>query len=187
MTSNFLNLLNSIVPLSNEIVEQLRKITVTNKLPKGTLLLTEGQVSDKIFFLCEGMARAFYYENGDEITSWIVSDNDFIYSTASFIQQKPSFETIHLLEDSTVLCLTFQDLNEIHGKYPETIYISLKITEQYLLLYDERVRSLRLSAEERYLRFQKQFPQIVAKVKVQYLASYLGLSRSSLNTLRSKK
>ena len=187
MTTKFLNLLNSIVPLSIETVEQLKKITVTNKLPKGTLLLTEGQVSDKLFFLCEGMARAFYYENGAEITSWIVSDNDFIYSTASFIQQKPSFETIHLLEDSTVLCLTFKDLNNVYTKYPETIYVALKITEKYLLLYDERVRSLRLSAEERYLRFQKQFPQIVAKVKVEYIASYLGLSRSSLNLLRSKK
>jgi hypothetical protein len=63
----------------------------------------------------------------------------------------------------------------------------LKVTEKYLLLYDERVRSLKLPAKERYMRFQKQFPEISSKVKLSYLASYLGLSRSSLNIIRAKK
>ncbi|MFY7936613.1 MAG: Crp/Fnr family transcriptional regulator [Flavobacterium sp.] len=187
MTSKFFDLLNSIIPLSKDASEELIKIISISKLPKGTLLLAEGQVSDKLFFLCEGIARAFYYENGDEITSWIVSKNDFIYSTTSFIQQRMSFETIHLLEDSVVISINHRDLEDIYKKHPETIYIALKITEKYLLLYDERVRSLRLPAEEKYHRFQAQFPHISANVKIKYLASYLGISRSCLQSLRSKK
>lgn len=187
MKTPFLNLLSSSMPLADEIWEEIEQITDVHLLSKGTLLLTKGQVSDSLFYLCQGMARAFYHEKEEEITSWIVADTDFIYSPVSFIQQKPSFETIQLLEDSIVLSISREDLEKIYKKHPEVMYLSLRIMEKYVLLCDERVRSLRLSAEERYWRFQRQFPQIVARVKVQYLASYLGLSRSSVNQVRSKK
>ncbi|MCU0470850.1 MAG: Crp/Fnr family transcriptional regulator [Arcicella sp.] len=187
MTTNFFNIINTILPLKDDIAKNINQIVHVGNIPKGTLLLVEGQVSDKLYFLCSGMARAFYYDNGEEITSWIVSNNDFIYSAYSFIQQKPSYESIQILEDSIVLSIKLSDLENLYKKFPETSYIALKITERYMLLYDERVRSLRLSAIERYQRFQNQYPHIVSKVKTHYLASYLGMSRSCLHLLRSKK
>lgn len=187
MLKEFIERLNSITPMSVEANKQIQKIITIQKLPKWSLLLIEGQISDKLFFLCEGLARAFYYEKGEERTSWVVSQNDFFYSTKSFIQQKPSFETIQLLEDSTVISIDKKDIELLFQKFPETTYASLRITEKYLLHHDERVRSLRLTARDRYARFQEKYPEIASKVKIQYIASYLGLSHSHLSHLRMKK
>jgi CRP/FNR family transcriptional regulator, anaerobic regulatory protein len=187
MLTEFIERLNSITPMSVEANKQIQKIITIQRLPKWSLLLTEGQISDKLFFLCEGIARAFYYEKGEEKTSWVVSQNDFFYSTASFIHEKPSFESIQLLEDSIVISIEKKDMDYLFQIYPETTYVSLKITQQHLLLHDERVRSLRLTARDRYCHFQEKYPEISAKVKIQYIASYLGLSHSHLSHLRMKK
>jgi CRP/FNR family transcriptional regulator, anaerobic regulatory protein len=187
MLTEFIDRLNSISPMSVEATKYIQKIITLQRLPKWSILLVEGQVSDKLFFLCDGMARAFYYENGEEKTSWVVSQNDFFYSTASFIHQKPSFENIQLLEDSVVISVDKKEIDNLFQKFPETTYVSMRITEKHLLLHDERVRSLRLSARDRYSRFQEQYPYIASKVKIQYIASYLGLSHSHLSHLRMKK
>lgn len=187
MIQNFLETLNGIFPISDETKQILQSKLTCNLLPKGSLLLSEGQISDKLFFICNGMARAFYYENSNEITSWIVSSGNFIYSPSSFINQKPSFETIQLVEQSTVITFDYSVVQEMYLNQPEILHLALKISQKYLLVFDERVRSLRLSASDRYFRYAKQFPEIVANIKVDYLASYLGLSRATLNALRAKK
>jgi CRP-like cAMP-binding protein len=187
MLTEFIGALETILPVKPEVEDYLREITSVQKLHKGSILLSEGQISDRIFYIQEGLVRCFYFEKNEEITSWIVAEGNFICSTYSFIQQKPSFETIQLLEDSVVFSLSHAQLEECYQKFPEMAYVSLKISENYLLLHDERVRSLRLSAAERYDRFQKQFPGIVSRTKTQHLASYLGLSRSCLNLIRAKK
>lgn len=65
MITNFLNIINSILPLKDDIVKNINQIAHISNIPKGTLLLVEGQVSDKLYFLCRGMARSFYYDNGE--------------------------------------------------------------------------------------------------------------------------
>jgi CRP/FNR family transcriptional regulator, anaerobic regulatory protein len=187
MLNEFIDRLNSISPMSVEATKHIQKIITIQKLPKWSLLLVEGQISDKLFFLCGGIARAFYYENGEEKTSWVVSQNDFFYSTTSFVHQKPSFETIQLLEDSIVISVEKKEIDNLFKVFPETTILSLKITEKHLLIQDTRIRSLRLSARDRYSRFQEQYPIIASKVKIQYIASYLGLSHSHLSHLRMKK
>lgn len=187
MLSGFIETLETILPLRQETKEFLWEITSFQRLPKGSILLAEGQVSDKIHFIQEGLVRCFYFEKNEEITSWIVDEKNFVCSTSSFIKQQPSFETIQLLEDSVVCSLSYTHLEESYMRFPEIAYISLKISETYLLMHDERSRSLRLPATERYNRFQKKYPGIVSRARIQHLASYLGLSRSCVNLIRAQK
>jgi CRP-like cAMP-binding protein len=187
MITDLIDHINSIEKIDDEMIVAIGKIANLHRFPKGTLLLAEGQISDKLFFISKGIARCFYYEKEEEVTSWIVAEKNFVYSVSSFIQRKPSFESIQLLEDSELVSISYKNLELFYKNYPKVIYLGLKVTEKYLLLYDERVRSLKLPAKERYMRFQKQFPEISSKVKLSYLASYLGLSRSSLNIIRAKK
>ncbi|GAB3512369.1 Crp/Fnr family transcriptional regulator [Emticicia fontis] len=173
--------------LQIDMIEYIKKNTRIQKLPKGTLLLTEGQISDKIFFICEGMVRAFYYENDEEITSWIAAENDFFYSPSSFIQQKPAYETIQLLENSVFLSISRQELEAIYNFLPDNNNIMLRITEKYLIKNETWVRMLRLPAHQRMELFGQLYPNIFKRIKVQHLASFLGLSRSHVSHLRGRK
>jgi CRP-like cAMP-binding protein len=184
---HFINALSTILPLPSFLLENMLQIISVQQLPKGAILLAERQVSDKLFFIHKGLARSFYFEEGQEFTSRIGAENDFVYSPFSFAYQKASFETIQLLENSTLICIHKTDIDELHLKFPQAAYLSFKITERYLLLFDARIRALRLSAEERLLHFQKQYPHLVLRLQITHLASYLGISRSCLSHLRTKR
>ena len=184
---HFIHVLSTILPLPPILVEHMRQIITVQQLPKGAILLSERQVSDKLFFVYEGLTRSFYFEDGQEFTSRIGAENDFMYSPFSFITQNPSFETIQLLENSTIICIHKRDIDELHQKFPQAAYLSYKITERYLLLYDARIRALRLSAEERLDHFKKQYPHLALRVQMAHLATYLGISRSCLSHLRTKR
>lgn len=160
MIDHFIRTVNSLTPLSPLFIQKFQEIISVQRLPGGTLLLGEGQVSDKIFFLCKGLTRSFYFEKDQEVTSRIAAENDFIYPCFSFIEQKKSMETIQLLENSTVISIRKQDLDALYQQFPETAYLALKITECYLLIHDARIRSMRLSAEERLSDFKKRYPHL---------------------------
>ena len=186
MINNLLELLKEVRPLSAQATERLSSIFNIHNKPKGTQLLKEGEISEHLFFVVKGLARACYYEKEVQITSWMVAENEFIYSPASFILQKPSIETIELLENTTYLSISKKDLENTYQAYPETAYVSLKINQKYILLFEERAKLLRLSADERYARFEIQYPYLKGRLKMEHLATYLGLSRSSIQSIKNK-
>lgn len=188
MINNFFQELNKIIPISNpEILSSMKSILRFQKRPAGSILLNEGDISQNVFFIIKGMARAYYYEDEVEVTSWIIGDGEFIYSTASYVRQKPSFECIQLIENSEYFSIVKEDLEKLQLKHPEVAILTIKILEKYLSIYDSRVRFLRLSANERYERYCHEFPNIAHHVKMEYLATFLGISRSSISKLRSLK
>lgn len=185
---NLLNLLNSIHPLRPELREHLRSVLKTTNLPKRTVLLTEGAVSDKIYFIEQGFARAFYYNKEKETTSWFMGQNDIMISVYSFFTQSPSFEYLELLEDSILFYTTYEQLQEIYRTYPEFNIIGRIITEQYYIKSEARAISLRAhTAKERYDILLKDYPGILQKASLGQIASYLGIKQETLSRIRGKK
>lgn len=152
-------------------------------------MLQQGDVSDTLYFIVSGLVRACYDDltNRDEVTSWFLPEGGFIYSVTSFVNNTPSFEAIVAEEDTVVVAISKQQLAALFSCSPTFSTIAFQIAQQYLCVYDERVRSLRLPAKERYKRFQSQYPMLEARVKLNHLASYLGIGRSTLCQLRSER
>jgi CRP/FNR family transcriptional regulator, anaerobic regulatory protein len=186
MINSFTTYLNGIHPVSPEAIQELLLMISVQRLPKNAIVLVEGQVQDRLLFLEKGLARAFYYDGDKEYTSWILAENEFVISVSSFFQQKPSTEIVQLLEDATIVSLSWKDFDYLCRKYPEITYIALKITERYLLLFDNRTRFLRLSAKDRYLKFEQQHKHILLRLQIHHIASFLGLARSSISALRAE-
>ena len=187
MIQQFIDSLQAITPISASLTKHFETVVHVQKLKQGHVLLSEGQIADRLFFINSGLVRAYCVEKNDEITTIFATDNEFIYATHSFIRGEASYETIVLLEDSVILSVYKKDLEQLYQDFPETVYISLKITEQYLALYDQRIRSLRWSSAERLKHFEQLYPNLLPRVQVQHLATYLGLSRSQLSSLRAKR
>ncbi|GAB3329223.1 Crp/Fnr family transcriptional regulator [Larkinella ripae] len=186
--AQFLDTLRELCPINGEIEKVINEYVVVQKSPKGAHLVTIGDVADRFFYIGTGLVRSYYYIDGKEVTSWIAAESDFAVSTQSFLKQEPSLEGIELLEDSQLLYISYPDLQRIYRNYPATNLIGRALSEKYLLVFDERIRSLRmLTAEERYYRFCQQHPGIGERVPLKHIASYLGLSRFTLSRLRGQK
>lgn len=184
--SYFSNYLSTAFSVNTSVLDLIQDKVSVVTLFKGAVVLTEGQVSDKIFFICKGMVRAFYQEESIEMTSWFAAESTFIYSASSYSSQQPSYESIQLLEDSMLVVISKKDFEQMAAGSLEIAKLAIRILEHYILLFDQRTRLLRLPACERYRRFMSVYP-FAQRAQVAYVASYLGLSRSTVNLIRSKK
>jgi CRP-like cAMP-binding protein len=180
--------LNFIAPLSSKIQARLHEYLIEEKYPKRHLLVHEGHVANRIYFITEGFARAYFYHDAKECTTWFMGKGDFMISVFSFFTQQPAVENIELLEDTVLISMTWTQLQNIYADFVEFNYVGRLITEKYYMMSEERAILHRtISALERYKIMIKKYPQIMQKVKLGQIASYLGISPETLSRVRGNK
>lgn len=181
-------LLSAIYPLSTELRQSLPDFLVRRELSKRTLLLKEGQVCDQAYFIEKGLVRAFYYRDGQDTTDWFMQEGDIVISVYSFFLQKPSFENIELLEDTTLVSIKHTDLQYLYEQYPAFNFNGRVLAERYYVLGEERAISLRRqTALERYHNLQETNPQLFLRAPLKHIASFLGMASETLSRLRAKE
>jgi CRP-like cAMP-binding protein len=166
-----------------EVGQQLFK---TVHIPKGSYFIRTGEVGSKLGFIYQGLLRTFYvHDNGEEITYCFAMENAMEASFESFISEKPSALSIVAIEDTTLLVITKPDLNSLLDKYLFWNQVSRKLTEQeYLKMTQHADESKTTTAKTKYLNLLKQQPQLLQRVPLHYIASYLGISSRHLTRMR---
>lgn len=160
---------------------------------KKELILSIGEVNDRLCYIHKGLARSYHMiedEKGtcEKATSVFAWESHFLISPHSFLKQKPSYEGIELLEDATLVYLTYQDLQELYAAYPAANSIGAMVTERYLLYYVERVQAMKfLTGEQKYRWFLSNHPELRNnRVSYKHIASYLGLTDEGFNRIRKQ-
>jgi CRP-like cAMP-binding protein len=178
----------AISPLSAESMTEFVNAWRHWTAPKDFVLLKENMVSDYFYFIEKGVARIFYYKNNKEITEWLAMDRQFFLSITSFFRRIPSHLIIHTLERSEVSGIHHDDLMRLADKYHDVETLLRKMLTWSLILSQERMDSIQFeSAQQRYERLLKSSPQIVQRVPLTYIASFLGITLETLSRIRSPK
>jgi len=178
----------STVPLSKELLEQLEDKSKMEQIEKGTLLVKEGQVAHRLYFLAKGTARTYYVHNGKDITSWIYKENTPFTTWYSYLEQQPSFENLEVLEDATLVSFSKNALEELYKDQPALERYGRKMMEQQLSFLDAFYKGyLFMSAKEKYDLLLSVFPDVTLRVNLGHVASLLGISQETLSRIRSLK
>jgi CRP/FNR family transcriptional regulator, anaerobic regulatory protein len=185
---SLLKFIETIYPVSKELKNDLVKSLLIEQLPKKTLLLKEGHVFSKMYFIEKGLARAYYFDEDKEITSWFMKEGDFVISVHSFYKQAPSKENIELLEDAVLASITYAQLQELYKKHLEFNFISRVLTEHYYSLSEERIFAMRqMTAQHRFDFFNKAYPEILSRVPLKQIATFLRMTPETLSRLRAQR
>jgi CRP/FNR family transcriptional regulator, anaerobic regulatory protein len=171
---------------------QIVKISKFHTYKKGAIILQEGETNDRAYYIISGLTRSYYWiadaDESRELTSWFFGEGDLMTIPSSYVFGQPSPEAIEALENCYVMETKKQDLEALYLKYPELNQQARLISEKAMAMMDERLRNMvGLTAEQRYLAFQKQFAGIENRVPQKYIASFLGIDPSTLSRIRAKR
>jgi|GEM_PF-170304 len=156
-------------------------------LKKGRHLLKSGQTSQEFMFIGAGCLRVFAENETGEITGWFAFEGEFFCELSSFLSQIPSKFSVQALEDTSLYYLTRADLEQLYRDLPVWQELMRKFWEQIIMHMVAHIVSFQTeTAEARYQR-ALQHPQLMQRVPLKHLASYLGVTPTSLSRLRKRK
>jgi len=183
-----LNILHSIYPLQEGMVEWLTIHLKVKEIRKKEYLLKSGHVCRNVYFIEKGLLRCFYREDHREICSWFMKEGDVIFSVESFYAQVPSYEFIQALEDCSIYYISYPELQEVYSVFPDFNRHGRILTEKYYrYLWNYTYVTRMKRSGERYENLLKHFPDLAGRVPNKYLASYLGITEETLSRIRSGK
>lgn len=183
-----LHIFNSIYPMSEELENGIRQHSKITTFNKKAHLLEFNEINQSIYFILKGCVRIYYLnDEGEEHTSWLLTEGELAISVYSFYSQQKSFEAIEALENCVTLELTYPALSVLYQQHLEFNFIGRYLTEQYYIRSESKANSLRmLSAKERYDELVLRKSHLLKRIPLGYIASYLGITQSTLSRIRSK-
>lgn len=166
-----------------KLIRSVQEVT----FPKGYSLLKAGTVETRIYFIKKGIVRAYASTPDNEITFWFGKEGQAIISMRSYVEELPGYEDIELLEACDLYELKTEQLQHL---FEEDIHIAnwgRKFAEQELIKTEERLiqRQFR-TASERYKELLLNHPDLIQRIQLGHIASYLGITQVSLSRIRAE-
>lgn len=182
-----LTVLNYFHPLTQEMEAYLKKHVTAMSVRKRKLLLKEGNSCDHVYFIVKGAVRGFTREGQKDITTWIVVENELVSSILSLNQRLPSIENIQVLENTDLLVIGNDDLQQLYEQIPAFNYVARKLLQHYYADAERRAFIARLTkAENKYRHFLLHHEPLANRIPLKYIASYLGMTLETLSRVRKK-
>lgn len=183
---NIDQILDKIYPLSPKSKLELKENIIEVNFPKHHIIIRADKVEKNIYFIKKGIARTFSTIDDNEITFSFGKEGDTIASLKSYIANQKGYENIELLEDCELYELNTENLQNIFNENIEIANWGRKFAEQELIKAEERLISRQLgTATERYNELLKNYPDLIQRVQLGHIASYLGITQVSLSRIRT--
>jgi len=183
--TELIGFINSYVELDVETESAIKQYYKEETYQKNEFIVEEGKVCTKISYIKSGLVRRFYMNDGQEITSWIYLDNQWLTSMTSFFEQKPSFESLQACEKTVLYSLSYSDEQKLL-EYPIFQKFQIKLLRHYLAAFNEFHHRYKLmNAHEKYSYLLKYFPEIIRKAKLKHIASLMDVSQETLSRIRA--
>ena len=178
--------MRSLCPISDETVEELMKCVTLCHFPKRYQLIQENKYCKYAYFIEKGMTRSFWLVDGEEITTSFSCEGGIVFSMDELYYQKKSEEFVETLEEVEAYRIALTDLIRLFETNLEFCNWGRIIHQnEYRRLHRSHKERLTLPAKERYEEFQKQFPYVCQRTNLGFIASYLGITLSTLSRIRA--
>ncbi|MCF2445837.1 Crp/Fnr family transcriptional regulator [Dyadobacter sp. CY345] len=162
----------------------LSKITV-KKLAESETILSPGQYQHHLYFVKEGVVRCYYQSLEMQWTNWFAAEGSPIFSTESFLIGNPSPEYIETCTPVILYQITREDYQTLMEEFPELYQPAFHLLQSYLHISEKRLYGSHMqTAYKRYEDFIETHRHIANRVKMNHIASYLGITPTHLSRIR---
>lgn len=180
------NFISKYVSLTEEEKTTIVSLDIFQKVKKGTVLLKEGQRTNKNFFVLEGCIRVYYSIDGEEKTTAFYSEMEGVTPNCVFLKE-PSKCYITTTEDSIISISDLDMEEEIFEKFPKFEKLCRILSEELSAKQQINFDNFKTSSpEKRYLNMLQKRPDLIQRIPQHQLASYIGVKPQSLSRLKTR-
>jgi CRP-like cAMP-binding protein len=153
-----------------------------------SLLVKEGAMAKKIFYIDQGCCRAWFNNDGKEVTYQFLFEGNFASAFETIVAGERSWYSIETLEPTVAYSLPIEEFKHRMEQHPHIKDFFYKYVEKRLLFYQKLfVSHIKDNPEQRYRELLLKFPEIILRVPQHYIASFLGITSVSLSRIRNRK
>jgi CRP-like cAMP-binding protein len=193
--ASFFEYMGRSVPLDREAMQIIADHSKPASFEKGQILLREGEVCDKVYFVVSGKARSYYTDLDGKTLTWSfhfnhpagITRNIFAVDYRSFLTGEPSLVTIETLTLVEALLFTRQETTYlIEHLFVFERWMRRLNERAFAYMYDRAFTLLTKDARARYMKMLEEEPHLLQLFSNYYVASYLGVAPQSLSRIRSQ-
>jgi CRP-like cAMP-binding protein len=178
--------IEQVLPIPRARVKEIAEQFQPRHIPKNEFFIKAGRPCNDYLFLESGFIRAFTHDpEGNEVTTEFYTANQVVFEVGSFFQKTLSKESFQALEDCDGWSIDFDQLNFLFHSIPEFREFGRMILVKGYISFKQRTLSLiNETAEQRYETLINSRPVIFQKAPLKHIASYLGITDTSLSRIR---
>lgn len=174
--------------LSVDELEQIISAHEKVQIKKGTFLLKKDQTANAYYCIERGIVRSYVHDlEGNDITTDFICSNEVAINVVSLFTQCPSVENMQAVTDLVCYEITLNKFQELYHSI-----VGLNEWGRAWMssnLFKQKLRSISMiteSAASRYLQLIKNHPEIIQQAPLKHIASYLGVTDTSLSRIRKQ-
>lgn len=188
ITPKLQEILDSIVQFSEDEYHLLEPYIERVTLKKNQVLLVEGQLCTSIFLVETGILRNYYNNNGLDVNLRFTFENQFTTSFEAYINREPSKIIIQAIEKSDVWIIKVRDVSKQTDSFENFSTFIRRIAIRILLATEEHHNMIMMNLPaDRYRYLLEKKPELIQRISLTHLASYIGITRETLSRIRSNK
>lgn len=166
------------------IIPKFKKV----KFSKGDFLLKSGETNNYYWFVEQGFIRSFLYDTeGNDISTNFYTSSDIVIDWPSFFMRNKTKENIQALTDCIAWQLDYENFQQLfHNISTFREAGRSRLVKSYFELKRHSTSLITDHAKERYLRLISEKPYIIQNVPLKQIATYLGITDTSLSRIRKE-
>jgi CRP-like cAMP-binding protein len=171
-----------------DIIQNIKRLFIREEFAVKTLLVKEGAVAKRLFYIEQGCCRAWFNNDGKDVTFQFIFEEHFASSFETILTNAASWYSVETLEPTVAYSISIEELRQKMETFPHVKAFYYGYVQNRLLFYQQLfVSHIKDNPEQRYRELLIQHPEIILRVPQHYIASYLGITSVSLSRIRNRK
>ncbi|MEM6846421.1 MAG: Crp/Fnr family transcriptional regulator [Bacteroidota bacterium] len=166
------------------IVSRFTQVT----FQKNEYILRAGEIAHYYYFVESGFIRSYAVDtDGNDITTNFYAKAQILIDWPSFFRKAPTKEFYQALTNCVAWRLGFDEFQQLfHSIESFREGGRSRLVGSYFTLKRRSIAMITDPAKERYLQLVKEAPELVQNVPLKHIASYLGVTDTSLSRIRKE-
>ncbi len=184
---NLIQYIQHLIAITEEEASLIHTFFEERTYQKNSFFLTEGRVCKQVGFVTQGLLRYYINHEGEEKAYAFAQEGSFVCNYESFLVQASSSKTIQALEDTHMLTISYDSLQQFYKKIKAGERFGRLIAEQLYVQSLKDITSFYTDPPEiRYNRFIKNHSNLQQRLSQYHIASYVGVKPQSLSRIRKR-